>query len=490
MNSAEKLKSFLQQQFDSQQIPVSPGEWEQARRYLDARRKSRRIGLYRFFGAAVIAFIGGWMVTRQLIPANNIVAERATATPARAVSKSVMNGNRPEDATSLTMTEPEIPTKEIISSETGTSPVRGVKPSYAAETNMKKAVTESTMTEINNTQDNDSEIEDTKALLTATLKEEEDKPVTDEVVSDESNGRTLQIAGSTLTPVMTPVLASMVSEFTNPAGPVATEQVAAKSTELPTVQQDAIHEEAAPSPGVTDVPAPADISTDNLAPDTTNTVSAPITPCEWCVPGDGIFYEIGAAGFYGWNSPMGHDANGLSPVVGISYINEISTRIALAFGVQYNRIGGLGVSGKTSKVISFGFGEESDITVITPTTLHYLVAPLRVQYFQRNRHVFGAGLNVGYLLNVDAKVISYRQFPGNTSGYSETKLSGYTEGFSWFDLQGAVSYGIRIRKSLTAQAELFCGLTDVKNDDFFKLTYYERNMGAKVTLIYYTSRKN
>lgn len=205
--------------------------------------------------------------------------------------------------------------------------------------------------------------------------------------------------------------------------------------------------------------------------------------------GEGIYYEAGAAWLYGWKGPAHRDARGLSPVVGIHYMNRLNKRCAASFGIQYLQVSNLSNSSKTSRVSSYVYGEQSTVTVITPSTAYYLLAPLRFHYYVGRRNSFGAGINLSYLLNVDANVTSYDEKPGITDNYKTVKLGGYTEGFSWFDSQLAIFYAGKITKSFGLQIEFFAGLVDVKQDEFFDFKNKEKNSGIKLSLIYYAFRK-
>ncbi len=205
---------------------------------------------------------------------------------------------------------------------------------------------------------------------------------------------------------------------------------------------------------------------------------------------EGIFYEAGAAWLYGWKGPMKRDARGFSPMAGINYMNRLNNRCGLSFGVQYMMVSKLSNSSKTSRVSSYVYGEQSQVTVITPTTLHYLAVPLRIHCYANRNNCFGTGVNLGYLLNVDAKVTSYEETAGVKGAEETIRQGGYTQGFSWYDTQVAVFYRRKINASLALQTEIFFGLTDVKQDTFFGYNNKERNSGVKLSLVYHAFKKN
>jgi hypothetical protein len=196
---------------------------------------------------------------------------------------------------------------------------------------------------------------------------------------------------------------------------------------------------------------------------------------------EGLYYEFGMAGYAGWKG----DAQGISPLVGINYMNRTGNRTALSFGIQYVSVPNLHASSKTSRIATYGYGEKSSVTVIQPSTLQYLVVPLRFNYFSSARNSFGAGLNLCYLLTVVADVTTFDEGPGYKSTPAYYKQSGYTTGFTWFDAQASVFYRRRFARSFAAQADVFYGLIDVKQNGFFGTSLVERNTGLKLSLIYF-----
>ncbi|MBL7930529.1 MAG: hypothetical protein JNL60_01420 [Bacteroidia bacterium] len=220
-----------------------------------------------------------------------------------------------------------------------------------------------------------------------------------------------------------------------------------------------------------------------------DTITVPVDVVNKRFTEEGIFYEVGASWLYGWKNNNGRDAKGLSPVAGINYMNIISNRFALSFGVQYTQVRNLSASSKTSRESVYKYGEQSAVTTIMPFTLHYLMVPLRVHYFMDHYNSFGLGFNLSYLLNVEAKVSTYEEKPGSTENHKSYKQGGYTEGLSWYDSQLALFYSRKIHRAFALKGEAFFGLTDTKQNDFFGLNYTERNSGIKISLIYYPSNK-
>jgi len=202
--------------------------------------------------------------------------------------------------------------------------------------------------------------------------------------------------------------------------------------------------------------------------------------------------EAGAYYHVGWKNTKGVDANGLNPVLGIHYTRLFGSKIGISLGAVYATIGSLSDYSSESSNTKYGFGLEKNVTVITPVKIHYLLAPLRIVYAIDYKNSVGLGYSFGYLLAVNNKVENYTQRLNTGSNelakkVSKTKL--YEEGFSTFDSQLAVFYRRKFYQDLSVNAEFFFGLTDIKGNSFFGTRGFERNSGAKITLIYNLFKK-
>ncbi len=199
--------------------------------------------------------------------------------------------------------------------------------------------------------------------------------------------------------------------------------------------------------------------------------------------------EVGTSYLFGWKNPNGSDAKGFNPLVGLSYYTYLRPKISILIGAQYSSIGKLSYSSVTSKITSFGMGEESRVTVITPQRLHYLIVPIKFNYHVTAKNTIGMGCNIAYLLTVDAKIESYEQGLNYPRNYNVGKTRGYSQGFKTFDTQLSVYYRRMIYKNLSLNTEGFFGLTDIKENKFFGLNGFERSKGFKLTLVYNLKNK-
>lgn len=202
-----------------------------------------------------------------------------------------------------------------------------------------------------------------------------------------------------------------------------------------------------------------------------------------------ISFEAGTNYLFGWNNPVKRDANGFNPVVGLNYSNVITKKVTFSFGIHYTMVRNLSYSSHTVTTTRYNFGEESDVMVFTPTTMHYMVMPIRASYATDVKNVFGIGCNVGYLFNTNSNVELYGQKAGQKGNATVLKTSGYTQGFKTFDTQLSLFYRRNLAKDLWMHTEFMYGITDVKDNAFFNSNVKEKNVGLKLTLIYNLFKK-
>jgi hypothetical protein len=194
--------------------------------------------------------------------------------------------------------------------------------------------------------------------------------------------------------------------------------------------------------------------------------------------------EAGATWLTGWKTGEQKEAGGWNAVLGLNYYYPLTQKITLSAGLQYNSVGNLSTFSHTSKVTRYGTGEDSRVTVITPERLHYVVAPLKINYHLNSANIIGIGCNVAYLLDVTSKVETYHWKLNKREDEKITRAHGYSEGFSAMDTQFSIFYRRQIFKSLSVNTEVIMGVTDLKDDAFFKSGGSQSNRGVKITLIY------
>lgn len=198
-----------------------------------------------------------------------------------------------------------------------------------------------------------------------------------------------------------------------------------------------------------------------------------------------MYFEAGGDYLLGWKNANKKEGNGFNPVVGFNYYNYLNDKLAVSLGAQYTLVNNLNNYSNTSKKITrYTFGEEGQVTIITPQKIHYLLVPIKLNYFLDTLNSFGIGFNAAYLLTVGGTMETYDVHLNKKENYKSGKVNGYTEGFNTFDTQVSVFYHRRLYKNWGVAAEVFFGLSDIKNDLFFNSALKERNKGVKLTLTY------
>ena len=201
-----------------------------------------------------------------------------------------------------------------------------------------------------------------------------------------------------------------------------------------------------------------------------------------------LFMEAGTSYLLGWNGNGHTDAGGFNLVAGVNFQHYFTNNISAQIGVQYNSIGNMTQTSHTISTVNYDLGVEKDITSIKYQKLHYVVAPIKIAYTIQKNNIIGVGCNVAYLLNSDSKKEKYKTYSSDPNAIknnlTSSKESGYLQGFNPIDVQISAFYRRKIYKGLSVNAEFIYGLTDTKNNTFFKSNTFERTTGFKLTLCY------
>lgn len=195
-----------------------------------------------------------------------------------------------------------------------------------------------------------------------------------------------------------------------------------------------------------------------------------------------ISMEIGTNYLFGWKDGDKRDGAGFNPLISLQYYHELSKKIALSLGVQYSSINHLNNTSHTSTTTRLKFGEEVDATVVSALNMHYLYAPLKINYrFNRNNSL-ALGYTLAYLLDVESRVETYTTRLDYASTPNVSTSRGYSSGFNPYDGQISVAYRRRFYSQWYVNAELYFGLFDIKDNVVYKLNNFERTSGFKLSL--------
>jgi hypothetical protein len=218
----------------------------------------------------------------------------------------------------------------------------------------------------------------------------------------------------------------------------------------------------------------------NTAPVSTTVNNPPAIPAR-----ASTIIGIDAGGGYslGWKSGDTSQANGLSPLFGVTITHFFSKKIALSAGMDYTNLTKLKTSYSNSTT-TYDFGASYTATTITPKTLHYAMVPLTLQYYINDNNAICVGASVLYLINTSSTVTTSTQNDLNPMTSQSKTSMGYTDGFNKLDMQARLAYRRRIYKSFSASIEGYYGLLDIEENSFFSSNTFQRNSGFRLILSY------
>ena len=192
----------------------------------------------------------------------------------------------------------------------------------------------------------------------------------------------------------------------------------------------------------------------------------------------GINYALG------WNNSSGKEASGITPLAGIDYAHWFSKKVAVSAGVGYAELSNLNKT-YSSTTTRYDFGANATVSTLTPKSLYYLSIPVKFQYNFSNKFSSRFGLDYMWLMNTSSTLTTYQQnyFGQETGNTSQTKL-GYTQGFSNYDVQFALSGTYMITDRFGLSLEYYYGMVYVENNSFPGINQYERNSGFRFFISY------
>lgn len=489
MSNEEKFKESLNQKLSEEKFEFDASNWAGAEALLDADKKGKR-GLYYLIPFLLI--LTGFS-TYIFWPMTNLN-----------VSEKIVNENKQLNLTVVESVDKTVATAAPLEKNSTPSPEKA---------SIIKPISE----KVNPKQDANPIINNVKDVpLVNNINPTANPQIINEPLSNEQN---TSINSSTnqnnLTPQKNETTQTILSSI-SPNTPVI--QNESGKTELAVVKENPAIELSTP-PVTNTIQNEIEVSTKKVSPEIINstnelteTISA-LTPTIALnavvdtaknsslvnseavnstlvpIPSSFLFLELGTNYNLGWKNSSNIDAHGFNPMFGVFFQSMIVQNFGFSFGMQYSSVGNLSFSSKTSKVTRYGLGEESNVTIITPSKIHYVYVPFKITYEYKEKNVFTLGYNLGYLLNVESKVETYNEHFTHNDNYKSYKTGGYTEGFGIFDSQIAAGYRRKLYKDFWMNAEVFMGLTDIKNNTFFESNVFERNKGLKISLMYNIFKK-
>jgi hypothetical protein len=509
MSKEEEFKRSLHHILDSKEFPFDEAQWEKASQLIDSSRRRKRLAFYFVLPLLLLTVAGTtWLLYpfgEEAINAKGIV-HTTTLPSEKHIKENAVDANRSTDKL-ISHVPSENNLVKTTPPETGNISVPSQQVLHSGDP---------AANHVNNPVSPDSKTQGQHAFIpepdapAKAVKSGEDRQLPTATISGKSKESKNVIGnGNTLPPaaVQTPAYGEqnnpgITGKGENPLVsqlPVATPETSSASStpsknEEPSIvsPKEMIRETAIVPTLITSTtsnqqeaqaPAPMPLADTKASVDSAlQKATEPTTLSTF--PSIMLSAEAGATYLFGWKYPGKTDASGFNPVFGLMLTNFITRKITASVGVQYNSVAHMSYSSQTSKTIRYKLAEESDVTVITPQKIHYISIPLKLAYTINEKNSIGVGYTIAYLLNVDSKVETYHEGITGVSENSTYHTGGYAEGLKTFDSQAALFYRRRLSGKLWLHAEVFYGLSDTKDNGFFKSNVTERNSGLKLTLLY------
>ncbi|MEM6803892.1 MAG: hypothetical protein AAF696_20975, partial [Bacteroidota bacterium] len=97
---------------------------------------------------------------------------------------------------------------------------------------------------------------------------------------------------------------------------------------------------------------------------------------------------------------------------------------------------------------------------------------------------FSAGGYFRYLINVQSEVAAFESNPFETLPGPVRKAWGYKQGFRNMDLGLQAGYHFKLSEGLQIGLEAQYGFIDLRRNDFYRESSFDRNLNARIVLRY------
>lgn len=167
---------------------------------------------------------------------------------------------------------------------------------------------------------------------------------------------------------------------------------------------------------------------------------------------------------------------------GILYTRNLKGNFSLSSGVTFQNRRTVGAS-KEFEAVVYGFGNRTEQTSISTTSIQYLETPVFVNYTILGQHNVFIGGTFSYLLNAYSKVDKHITTLENNWMESSNEF-GHTNGFNKFDASTLVGYEWLFSSKFSVGAQVNFGLMDVSKNSYYTNSTHNSNTQFKVHLRY------
>jgi hypothetical protein len=523
----DKFEKNVKNNYGNQEFPFDEANWEKAAKLIDASRKGKNRGGIFFLSAVAILCTTGLVYYFGFSDNSNVLKGKDLATNSVNTAKQNDNTGNPVQVTSENNSSvnneenTKISTSSVADKNTSESNINNISSENSSNTTKNnsslnnrntsgKSVTEKSVKENNvsnptNTTKPEGKPNSTKTSSSGkesqTNSDHVSTPKNNAVIASETQNSTPPVSGSDNNVTQgnprtatDPIVASTPAnnertgtvEPDNKSGVVKNNDPVVTDTTIGVFQASVKPSKS----GIDTLPKMSKGRADSLA--------------AMMPKGDGISYatnvkvehnaknilfmEAGATYLLGWHGSGKNEAGGFNILAGVNFQHYFTGNMAAQIGVLYNTIDNLSNTSHTISTVKYDLGVEQDVTSIRYEKLHYVVAPIKLTFNVKENNIFTVGCNIAYLLNSDSRKEKYKTYSSDPNAtknnLTSTKETGYVKGFNPYDIQITAGYRRKIYKGLSANAEFFYGLTDTKDNTFFRSNNFDRNVGFKVSLCY------
>ncbi|MDW3649277.1 MAG: outer membrane beta-barrel protein [Bacteroidia bacterium] len=175
---------------------------------------------------------------------------------------------------------------------------------------------------------------------------------------------------------------------------------------------------------------------------------------------------------------------GMSPVIGISYRRRFNAQLEFISGLRYTQMPAL-TGDSTFLSTDFSFGAQVEGINIKALSLHQAEIPLQLAWYTGPRSKIVGGAYFRYLINVQSEVSRFESNPFESTPGPVNRAWGYKQGFSDLDYGLQLGYFYHLSEGLQIGLETQYGLKDVRDNAFYRINSFDRNLNARIILRYH-----
>ena len=195
--------------------------------------------------------------------------------------------------------------------------------------------------------------------------------------------------------------------------------------------------------------------------------------------------DMGFAVNKGINDPSASGQSlGMSPLIGISYHRRFNANLEFISGLRYTQMPAL-AGDSTFLSTDFSFGARVEGINIKALALHQAEIPLQLAWYVGPRSKVIGGAYFRYLINVQSEVSRFESNPFESTPGPVNRAWGYKQGFKDLDYGLQLGYFYHLSEGLQIGLEAQYGLQDVRDNAFYRIESFDRNLSARILLRYH-----